>query len=105
MNEFKKTRKDVKEWLALLIPYLIERGVKVEVMADRDEYYRIDFLNYNLFMGLEINDADFAPYRFISLMMADIESDNVDFWYDKEGDTIEYIIENLDHNIKKIITF
>lgn len=79
-------------------------NLKIEVLTDRSDSYRVIFDTENSMAELYIGEPDFAPYRYVSYEVAAVVEDKgaccVYWWYDDETCTLQDIIANLDKGIR-----
>lgn len=98
---FEKIRIEVAAWVERS-NYTLGNDVKISVLADTTDSYVANFDFQSCMAELVVSHPDFAPYRFVSFMIAALVEGRPTFvytWYDKDGDDMETILEKLDEGI------
>ncbi|MDR0298971.1 MAG: hypothetical protein LBI13_02660 [Streptococcaceae bacterium] len=102
MSEFSAIKDSVKKWVENNLKDFNENGLSVTVEIDNLRAYRVIFQSDLGIAEAAINKPDFAPYRYIDFgIFFDSEKAEI-FFYDKKGDTAEYIIESISTKLKKL---
>lgn len=103
---FAKVKEVVAQWIKDKEDIL--KNVMIEIIKNNDEclYVILDF--GECMAAIVVAEPDFAPYRFVSFEAGALVNGvhkTVYSWYDKDGTTIEEIINNLNNAIDVVIEY
>ena len=88
MDRIQRVKTIVREWLLENSDILDAHGVQMEMVADSEDYLRIILETEDRMGEIVVEDASFAPYRFLKIEVAQIVEDRAEIvmaWYDKDG--------------------
>ena len=81
-----------------------DKNFTLTILADQEDFLRAEFLYPDRAAELvACADPGFAPYRHVSFEGAAIARDSVQivfFWYDKDGDSTEEIIRQVERGLE-----
>lgn len=100
---FDKIRTEIIKWIEDNKSRFVQERINVEVVHNNRDSYSGVFDFNNCMAEIDINQPDFAPYRYVSFEVVAIV-DNVSkliySWYDDESTNIEEILFQLNKGIK-----
>lgn len=100
---FDKIRTEIIKWIEDNISRFEEERINVEVVNNNRDNYSVVFDFNNCMAEININQPDFAPYRYVSfevVAIVDNESKLIYSWYDDDNTNIEEIIFQLNKGIE-----
>ena len=81
-----------------------DKNFTLTILADQEDFLRAEFLYPDRAAELVVcADPGFAPYRHVSFEGAAIagnSAETVFFWYDKDGDSTEEIIRQVQRSLE-----
>jgi len=82
--------------------------IKVEIVKDTPDSFFANIDSERYIGELSVSKTDFRPYRYVEFYVLDIHKDEMQspafLFYDKEDDSVSFIIDNLDRGINFIIS-
>ena len=103
---YEEILKACKEWF-YYIQVLYTDRLDIDIDVDNSKAF-VANIDSDLYLGqLCISEPDFRPYNFVEFTILDIRQDIGKvpaFWYgDREGDTVQEIIDNLNRGLKILL--
>lgn len=104
---FEKVLKAVKQWLYVAADKYKDK-LSIKIVRDTCDDLLVN-IDSDIFVSeLNVSKPDFRPYRYISLFVLDKRKANDQqpafVFYDKENDTIAYIIDEPDKGLALILS-
>lgn len=99
---FNKVRTEIIKWIEDNKSRFAEEKINVEVLNNSDSYSVVFDFN-NCMAEIDINQPEFAPYRYVSIevvAIVDNTSKLIYSWYDDDSTTIKEILFQLNKGIK-----
>lgn len=99
---FVNVKEIVTQWIKDNEGKFKSQNIMIEVVENNAERLFVIFNFGECMAEIIVGENDFAPYRFVAFEAVSLENGVLTIlysWYDKEGDTIEEIITNLDKAI------
>lgn len=99
---FDKIKAEIIMWLESNKGRFSEERIGIEEVNNYNEGYSIILDFDNCMAEIDVNQPDFAPYRYVALEVAAIVDDATQIvysWYDNESAEIEEIILQLNKGI------
>ena len=103
---FVELKSAIIQWVIDHDDELKNRQVRIEVLNDSLECFRVIFIFEMNLAGLTVADPGFAPYRFVSfevLGTVNGKTDLIQYWYDQDEMSIDDTIEGLSNAMKRAI--
>ena len=103
---FVELKSAIIQWVIDHDDELKNRQVRIEVLKNSLECFRVIFIFETNLAGLTVADPSFAPYRFVSfevLGTVNGKTDLIQYWYDQDEMSIDDTIEGLSNAMKRAI--
>ena len=102
---FQEIRAALRDWIRQKSTGT-DKNFTLTILADQEDFLRAEFLYPDRAAELVVcADPGFATYRYVSFEGAAIARDSVQivfFWYDKDGDSTEEIIRQVERGLEFI---
>jgi hypothetical protein len=102
MSEFSNIKSSIKNWLKSNLKDFNENGLSVKVEIDNLRAYKAIFQSDLGLAEILIDKPTFAPYQYVNFQLGLLRNGQLIFFQDKKGDTVEYIIESISTELKKL---
>ncbi|MBK1997116.1 hypothetical protein JI640_14500 [Listeria ivanovii subsp. londoniensis] len=102
-NIFNSIRLGVIAWLDANKESIEENGIKVTIIKNKKDSYVVEFDNDICMAEIVVEEATYAPYRYVSFEVVSIVDSNVKIiysWYDDETSVLTDIEKELDKGIQ-----
>ena len=100
---FDKIRTEIIKWIEDNKSRFEKERINLEVVNNNRYSYSVIFDFNNCMVEIDINQPDFAPYRYVSFEMVAIVDETpklVYSWYDDDNTNIDEILFQLNKGIK-----
>lgn len=100
---FNKIKTEIIKWVEDNMEIFTEERIDVEEVNNNSDSYSVVFDLDNCMAEIDVNQPDFAPYRYVAFEVVAIVDDTSQLiysWYDDDSTGIEEILFQLNKGIK-----
>ncbi len=79
------------------------RGYRTEIIQDDLNAFRVIIESESRMAEVVVEEPNFAPYRWVKMEVYEVDTESMTYaWYDKNEDTLETILVNIDEGLTKL---